>query len=168
MEIVIKRFGMKRVLFLFLCWSLVGANELSFREYKSIDEQLAYNAIKKIFVLDDRETIVDTNWSTLHISNRSTTGFINIDASVESLVIRTEYDKESDSKKMSVEIFTTVDDENSSVSSNSFLHTLVWNRIEYALGLDDNWVKCVYSPYGLFHLSHPLCTVDKETLRLEK
>jgi len=168
MEIVIKRFDMKRILFLILCFSLVEAKDISTREYNAIDEQLAYNVIKRIFVSDDSETIVDTNWSTLHVSKRSTTGFVDITTSVDNILLTTKYNSERDSKKISLEIFTTVDEENSYVSSESFLHTLAWNRVEYALGFDDNWIECIYSPRGIFYINHPLCSVNKENFELEK
>jgi hypothetical protein len=160
---------MKKLLFLILCFSLtLAAKDISSRDYDSIDEQLAYNAIKKIFVLDDHETIVDTNWSTLHISKRSTTGYTDIAVSVENILLTTKYYNDSDSKKMTLEIFTTVNDKDSFVSSDSFLHTLLWNRVEYAVGIDDNWIECIYSIKGLFYLNHPICSIDKEILRLEK
>lgn len=161
---------MKRVLFLILCFgfTFASAEDISSRDYNSIDEQLAYNAIKKIFVSDDSGAIVDTTWNTLHISNRSTTGFINITTLEDNILLTTKYNSETDSKTISLEIFTTVDEENSYVSSDSFLHTLVWNRIEYALGLDDNWIECAHSLGDLSYSKHPLCSVDKETLRLEK
>ncbi|ABB44475.1 hypothetical protein Suden_1197 [Sulfurimonas denitrificans DSM 1251] len=159
---------MKRVLFLILCFSLAEATDISSREYNSIDEQLAYNAIKKIFVSAESQTIVDTNWSTLHVSKRSTSGFIDITTSIENILLKTKYLSDSDSQKMSLEIFTTVNEENSYVSSDSFLHTLMWNRIEYALGFDDNWIECIYSPRGIFYINHPLCSVNKEIFELER
>ena len=161
---------MKRVLFLILCFglTLLAAEDVSSREYDSMDEQLAYNAIKKVFVSDDHETIVDTNWSTLLVSKRSTTGYTNIAVRAENLLLTTKYDTQSDAKKMTLEIFTTVNDKNSFTSSSSFLHTLVWNRIEYALGIDDNWIQCIFSLRGLFYLNHPLCSVNKELLRPEQ
>lgn len=159
---------MKRVLFLILCFSLAEATDISSREYNSIDEQLAYNAIKKIFVSAESQIIVDTNWSTLHVSKRSTSGFIDITTSIENILLKTKYLSDSDSQKMSLEIFTTVNEENSYVSSDSFLHTLMWNRIEYALGFDDNWIECIYSPRGIFYINHPLCSVNKEIFELER
>lgn len=159
---------MKRILFLILCFSLAEATDISSREYNSIDEQLAYNAIKKIFVSAESQTIVDTNWSTLHVSKRSTSGFVDITTSIENILLKTKYLSDSDSQKMSLEIFTTVNEEDSYVSSESFLHTLMWNRIEYALGFNDNWIECIYSPRGIFYINHPLCSVNKEIFELGK
>lgn len=168
MEIVIKGFNMKRLLFLILCFSLLEAKDISSREYNTIDEQLAYNAIKRIFVSNDSETIVDTNWSTLHLTKRSTTGFIDITTSIDNILLATKYNNDTNTKTINLKIFTTVDEINSSISSNSFLYTLMWNRVEYALGIDDNWIDCIYSLNGLFYISNPLCSVDNEILRSEK
>jgi hypothetical protein len=170
MDIVTKGYDMKRVLFLILCFglTLVTAKDISSRNYDSIDEQLAYNVIKKIFVSNEHESIVDTNWSILHISKRSTTGYTNIDVSVDNILLETKYNEDTNSKAMTLKIFSNINDKNSFVSSDSFLHTLVWNRIEYALGFDSEWIECVYSLKGLFYLNHPLCSVDKEILEIKK
>lgn len=159
---------MKRVLFLILCFNLAEAKDISFRDYNSIDEQLVYNVVKKIFITEYQKTVVDTTWSTLHVSTRSTTGFVNIDVAVDNILLTTIYSSESDSKKITLEIFTTVDEEDSFVSSNSILHTLLWNRVDYALGFSDKWIKCTTSARGLFYINHPLCAVDKEIFELEK
>jgi hypothetical protein len=144
------------------------AKDISSKNYDSIDEQMAYNVIKKIFVSDNHETIVDTNWSTLHISKRSTTGYTDIKIAVDNILIETKYNEDTDSKTMTLKIFSSINDKNSFVSSDSFLHTLIWNRIEYALGFDSEWIECLYSLKGLFYLNHPLCLIDKEILEIKK
>lgn len=173
MELVIRGYGMKKVLFLIFGFSLFFSatslraqeSNISTRKYDRIDEQLAYNAIKKIFVTNNNTTIVDTTWSALHISKRATTGYIDIDVYVDNILLTTDYFSDTDSKEMKLEIFSSIDDGNSYVSSDGFLHTLLWNRVEYALGIQDEWIECIYSLSGLFYYRHPLCLVDKEKIR---
>jgi hypothetical protein len=168
MEILIKRFGMKKLIFLILCFSLSEAKDFSSRDYNSIDEQQVYNVIKKIFASSNQKNITDTNWSTLHISQRSTTGYINIDVLIKNILLTTHYNSDNETKNISLEIFSTVNDENTFLPSEHILHSIIWNRIEYALGLEDNWMTCTNSFNDISHINNSLCTIDKNALRISK
>lgn len=169
--------AVRSLLFGFVVLAVLGVqakdNEYtSFREYADIDEQAAFNTIKKMFVkhggIYDNETVTDTTWSTLHVRKRSAHGYADMEVEVENIFLSVQYMSETGSKRIGLEIFSSLGGDDSFLLPDDFLHTLLWNRLEYAMNIKDEWIECVYSLEGLLNYTHPLCTIDKESLRLEE
>jgi uncharacterized membrane protein len=173
MEQAVRGDEMKTLLFwilklsLFVHISLFAAQDqnVSIKQYHGIDEQLAYNAIKKIFRHNDSDTIIDTNWSSLHVSKRTTTGYIDMQVHTDNIVLTTTYLNDTNEKEIKLEIFSTINDEKLPLSPNDFLYHLFWNRIDYALGINTEWIDCFHSIEGVFYYRYPLCMINKEEIQ---
>ena len=136
----------------------------SSRTYSNIDEQKVYNIVKKMYYNNSKDYIVDTSWDKLHISKRSTFGFfLDIEMSIDNLILTTTVNKDSNSTNFKLETYNQTGEIIKPIRTNNFLHTIFWNRIEYASKLTDNWIDCK-SFYDILLLVHPLCTINKEQL----
>ncbi|MDD3344521.1 MAG: hypothetical protein PHR87_13210 [Sulfurospirillaceae bacterium] len=165
---------MKKILLLFFKLSLVFHISLyaiedqnsSTQQYYVVDEQVAYNVIKKVFRNYDSETIIDTNWSSLHLSTRTTIGYIDMQVLVNEIVFTTKHLTDTNTKEIRLEIFSTINDKKHPLPADDFLYRLFWNRIDYALGISTDWLECFPSFEGTLYYQHPLCTISKEELQL--
>lgn len=137
----------------------------STKQYHDIDEQLAYNTIKKIFRYDDSDTIIDTNWSSLHVSKRRITGYLDLEVRTDHVLLTTKHLNDTNAKEIKLEIFSTINDEKLPLSQNDFLYYLFWNRIDYALGINTEWIDCFHSLEGISYYSYPLCMINKEEIQ---
>jgi len=135
----------------------------SSKSYINIDEQEVYNVAKKIYKKSSKNYIIDTSWDKLHISKRYTSGFINIEISIDNLVLTTIVDQDSNTTNFKLEIFNQTGEKITPVKSNDYVYTLFWNRIEYATKLTQDWIDCK-SFQTVFLSTHPLCTISKEQL----
>ena len=163
---------MKKVFFLIL-WSALFFTTLpllaqeslsSSKKYSGVDEQLVYNVIKRIFFSSEHKSIIETSWSALHVSKRDTSGYLNIKIVEDDIVLTTKYLDMSEEKEMTLEIFSLVDDEKSYLNGDAFLHKLLWNRVEYALGIQEKWINCMFTIQALPYINHPLCKNTKEKI----
>jgi hypothetical protein len=143
-------------------------SNVSIKTFNIDNEQELYNSIKRVFFSSEHEHILDTNWTGLHISKRVTTGFIDIDVEVQSVVISSKTLDTNDTKELSLEIYTTQNDEVTIFKPDNFLHTLFWNRLEYILGIKDEWINCNYKLEAMLYRNHILCNVDKDKARAKE
>lgn len=167
---------MKNILFLIFCLlaSQLFAQEdlqqeinFSTKTLNVSNTQELFNSLKRVFFLAEHENILDTNWTALHISKRVTTGFVNIDVDTQNVVLSVKAFKDTDEKELRIEIYTTRNDEVTHYESDSFLHRLFWNRIEYILGLEDEWIVCHNMAGAIGNSSHLLCNANEEKAILE-
>jgi len=162
----------KRVFFIFYATLLLSSQLLaqdatkpnenvSVKTLNISDEQELYNSIKRVFFSAEHENIIDTNWSSLHLSKRVMTGFIDVDVEVQNVVLSTKPFIDADKKEMQLEIYSTQNDETTHYKSDSFIHKLFWNRLEYILGIQKEWINCTLEGQAIPLYNHLLCTVDK-------
>jgi hypothetical protein len=143
-------------------------SNVSVRTFSINNEQELYNSLKRIYFSAEHENIADTNWTTLHISKRVTTGFADMDVKVQNVVLSTKSFKDRDTKELKLEIFTTQNDEITYYKSESFLHKLFWNRVEYVLGLQKEWINCYLRPEAIIYYNHILCSGNKPEEKQEE
>ena len=136
-------------------------NNISIKTYTIDNDQELFNSIKRVFYSAKHEHILDTNWTSLEMSKRVTTGFIDIDVEVQNVVLSSKALDENGTKELSLEIFTTKNDEVTYFKSDSFLHKLFWNRLEYILGIKDEWINCNFKLETIVYPNHILCDADK-------
>jgi hypothetical protein len=159
---------------LFLSSQLIAVDTIeqdtnaSIKVFNIDDKQELYNSIKRVFFTSQHEHILDTNWTALHISKRATTGYIDIDIEVQNIILSTKTLDENGSKELSLKIFTTQNDEITNYKPDSFLHTLFWNRLEYILGINDEWINCNFSLKAMLYRNHILCNANKEKARAKE
>nr|WP_321265547.1 hypothetical protein [uncultured Sulfurimonas sp.] len=125
------------------------------------DEQELYNSLKRVFFSTQHKNIVDTNWTSLHVSKRVTDGFIDMDVEVQNIVLSTKSFKDSNIKELKLEIYTTQNDKTTYYETDSFLHKLFWNRVEYILGLQKDWMECYSQIEAFSHYNHILCDANR-------
>jgi len=154
---------------IFLLTSQLMANEditqndyISKKTFNISDEQELYNSLKRVFFSADHKNILDTNWKSLHISKRVTTGFIDIDVEVQNIILSSEIVDKNGTKEMSLKIFTTQNDKVTNFKSDSFLHKLFWSRLEFILGTEDKWINCYAVPQAFGHNNHLLCDINEQ------
>lgn len=135
---------------------------ISVKTFNISNQQELYNSLKRIYFSAEHKNILDTNWTGLHLSKRVTTGFIDIDVEVQEVLLTTKSFNDSDAKEMSVKIFTTQNDEVTHYEADSFLHKLFWNRVEYILGLEDEWLDCYHLTAALGNNDHLLCSASEQ------
>lgn len=135
----------------------------SSKSYTNIDEQQVYNIAKKIYKQSSKDYIIDTSWDKLHISKRSTSGFVNIEISIDNLVLTTVVEKDSNTTNFKLEIYNQTGEKITPVNPDDYIYTLFWNRIEYATKMTQEWIDCK-SFQTVFLSTHPLCTISKEQL----
>jgi len=146
---------------------IVKNDNISTKIFKIDDKQELFNSLKRVFFSSEHKNILDTNWTALHMSKRVTTGFIDIDIEEQSVIISSRNLDENGTKELSLEIYTTKNDEVTNFKSTNFLHKLFWNRLEFILGLENEWIDCYYMSQALGHNNHLLCS-PKEQIALKE
>ncbi|MDD2450070.1 MAG: hypothetical protein PHS42_11780 [Sulfurimonas sp.] len=136
-------------------------NNISIKTFTIDNDQELFNSIKRVFYSAKHEHLLDTNWTSLEMSKRVTTGFVDIDVEVQNVVLSSKALDENGTKELSLEIFTTQNDEVTYFKSDSFLHKLFWNRLEYILGIKDEWINCNFKLETIVYPNHILCDADK-------
>lgn len=163
-----KKFILHLFLYFFPLWLFATQdNNASMRTYLHVDEQKAYNVIKKIFYLNgSHKYIVDTTWDKLHIMERTAFGYVNLNTTINHLALEVIPTPNQDETTMRLEFYTTSDEDDTKhfIASDYLIHTLLWNRIEYGLGISNTWIDCLNFS-GLFSYWHPLCAIDKQSLQ---
>lgn len=154
------------LLCLFLNVSLFSNDDLnvSAKIYQKIDEQKIFNIIKKIYREESTEYIIDTTWDKLHIMERSTNAFLTIGMQVDNIILSVVPTEDKNKTQMHLEIFTMIEDEKTLISPDSLAHKIFWNRIDYALGLDENWLYCDKNFDSILHVAYPYCDIKKDEL----
>lgn len=154
------------LLCLFLNVSLFSNDDLnvSAKIYQKIDEQKIFNIIKKIYREESTEYIIDTTWDKLHIMERSTNAFLTIGMQVDNIILSVVPTEDKNKTQMHLEIFTMIEDEKTLTPPDSLAHKIFWNRIDYALGLDDNWLYCDKNFDSILHVAYPYCDIKKDEL----
>ncbi|EQB34470.1 hypothetical protein M947_10715 [Sulfurimonas hongkongensis] len=140
-------------------------SNISIKIFNIDNEQELYNSIKRVFYTSQHEHILDTNWTSLHMSKRVITGFIDIDVEVQNVVLSSKTLDKNGTKELSLEIYSTQNDEVTSFKPDSFLHSLFWNRLEFILGLEDEWINCNLNLKTMLSHNHMLCNADKDKAR---
>jgi hypothetical protein len=154
------------LLCLFLNVSLFSNDDLnvSAKIYQKIDEQKIFNIIKKIYREESTEYIIDTTWDKLHIMERSTNAFLTIGMQVDNIILSVVPTEDKNKTQMHLEIFTMIEDEKTLTPPDSLAHKIFWNRIDYALGLDENWLYCDKNFDSILHVAYPYCDIKKDEL----
>lgn len=150
-------------------FSSVNAEESisSVRTYSHFDEQKAFNLVKKIFRTHSSEKyIIDTSWEELHITERSASGYFNLTTTINHLVLKVEKTMDHNHSIMHLELYKTSDTDEIKhyIPANEFSHELLWNRLEYGLGLNNEWINC-FTLSEFLSFTYPLCAIDKESLQ---
>ncbi|MCK9490498.1 MAG: hypothetical protein M0Q24_00290 [Sulfurimonas sp.] len=135
---------------------------ISIKTFNISDEQELYNSLKKIFFSSEHKNILDSGWRGLHMSKRVTSGFIDIDVEVQNVVLSSKPIDKNGTKEFTLEIFTTQNDEVTHFKPDSFLHRLFWNRLEFILGLEDEWIDCHHMFEALGQNNHLLCSPNEQ------
>lgn len=147
-------------LFLFATQGLAeNTSYFQLRNLNGADEQHVFNIMKKIFRHNGDTYIIDTTWDRLEIIQRSIKGYVNIDVISEHIVLT----YEADEQRFRLDLFTQVANEKEAYSNTHVLYNLIWNRLEYALGITDTWESCF--SLKLNNLAYPLCKIDKDVLK---
>ena len=115
--------------------------------------------MKKIFRQDGDRYVIDTTWDRLEIIQRSIKGYVDIDVVSEHIVLT----YEADEQRFRLDLFTQVANEKEPYSNTHTLYNLIWNRLEYALGISDTWESCFVLRFN--NLARPLCKIDKDILK---
>lgn len=157
------------LLLLGFSFSAVNAEDSvsSIRTFTHFDEQKAFNLIKKIFRSHSMEKyIIDTSWEELHITERSASGYFNLNTTINHLVLKVEKTMDHNHSIMHLELYKTsdADEVKHYVPVNEFSHELLWNRLEYGLGLNNQWINC-FTLSEFLSFEYPLCAIDKESLQ---
>ena len=154
------------LLCLFLNVSLFSNDDLnvSAKIYQKIDEQKIFNIIKKIYREESTEYIIDTTWDKLHIMERSTNAFLTIGMQIDNIILSVVPTEDKNKTQMHLEIFTMIEDEKTLTPPDSLAHKIFWNRIDYALGLDENWLYCDKNFDSILHVAYPYCDIKKDEL----
>lgn len=153
---------------LFLNVSLVVGDDLnvSTKTYQNIDEQKIFNIIKKIYREDSTDFVIDTSWDKLHIMERSANVFLIIGGlQVENIILSVVPAEDKNKTQMRLEIFSMIEDEKYLTQPDSIAHKIFWNRIDYALGVDENWLYCDKNFDSILHVAYPYCDIDKDELK---
>lgn len=143
-------------------------NNISIKTFSIDNNQELFNSIKRVFYSAKHEHILDTNWTSLEMSKRVTTGFVDIDVEVQSVILSSKNLDENGTKELSLEIFTTQNDEVTYFKPDSFLHKLFWNRLEYILGMKDEWINCNFRLETIAYPNHILCNADRDKARAKE
>lgn len=148
-------------LFLFATYghSSEDSSYFQLRNLNGADEQRVFNIMKKIFRHNGDTYIVDTTWDRLEIIQRSIKGYLDVDVITEHIVLT----YEADEQYFRLELFTQAGDEKELYSDTHAIYNLIWNRLEYALEINDTWESCF--TLRLNNLAYPLCKIDKEALK---
>lgn len=135
---------------------------ISIKTFNISDEQELYNSLKRIFYSSEHKNILDSTWRGLHMSKRVTSGFIDIDVKVQNVILSSRTLDKNGTKEMSLEIYTTQNDEVTHFKSDSFLHRLFWHNLEFILGLEDEWIDCYYMLEAVGYNDHILCSPSEQ------
>lgn len=116
------------------------------REYKNISKDAIFEAAKKIFILaDKKEFRIDAYRDRLQVSKTKMnyyTFFTNTSADFWVLSV----DEKNNISKAKLKLYRITDfNKNSKEYIKSPVHEVFWNRLEYLLGLTDNWKSCLYA-----------------------
>jgi len=155
------------ILGLFFSTTNAEDNVSSVRTYTQLDEQKAFNLIKKIFRMHSLEKyIIDTSWEEVHITERSASGYFNLNTTIDHLVLRVEPTTDQNQTVMHLELYKTSDTEETKdyLPINDSSYELLWNRLEYGLGLNSEWISC-FTLSRFLSFERPLCAIDKESLQ---
>jgi hypothetical protein len=137
----------------------------SIRNFSHIDEQKVFNIVKKIYKNSSKEYIIDTTWDELKISQRLSHGYFNLDVATNNISLKILPSKDLKSTRYELQIYSIKNEKTKFITPDSMLHKLFWNRIEYALGLDNSWIDCKTSFMTIFLTLEPLCLIHKEQLK---
>lgn len=155
------------ILLLSFC-TIIMANEdqnTSVRTYQNTDIQKVFNIVKTIYNNSSTDYIIDTSWDKLIISKRSTSGFLDITIQIDTIIVLSLPNDDNNSTKIELETFKMIDEVKKPILNTSLTHKLLWNRIDYSLGKNDNWIDCQTSYETILLSNSPLCTIDKSILK---
>ncbi|MBE0496055.1 MAG: hypothetical protein IBX45_06565 [Campylobacterales bacterium] len=152
---------------LFYAHTLYADGPASWRTYPTDAVQPIFNIAKTLFRQSSPDYLITTRWETLEIQKRTIAGFYNLDVSVERYKFHVHEGEKPDTVTISLHIYTERDEVYSYLSADHFLHALVWNRIDVALGTSQEWIDCkAFSVEKIWHHRNFLCALTPEKLSL--
>ena len=113
------------------------------KEYANISKDAIFEAAKKIFLYSGKGNFrIDSYRNKLHASKTKVSHFPLFALTTEDSWILY-VDEEKDISKAKLEVFTIKDfDEENPKYLDKKAHELLWNRIDYLLGLRNDWDSC--------------------------
>jgi hypothetical protein len=134
------------------------------RTYNHIDEQKVFNLIKKIYKTASSRYIIDTSWDKVVISKRTTQGFLDLDVKIDFITLKIIPQEDQNISEFEFTAYSEINEKKTFELPDSILHKIFWNRIEYALGIDTQWIDCKTSFTAILLTQNPLCTIEKNQL----
>jgi hypothetical protein len=121
----------------------------TYKEYPNISKDAVFEAAKKVFILSGKDKFrIDSYRNNLVVSKTEMVHYpFYIFMSEDRWNLTVEEVENSSKAKLSLLRVTDYDEEDPKYL-NTDMHNLLWKRIDYLLGLDDNWVSCME-----YHLS---------------
>ena len=129
------------------------------------DEQKVFNAIKQMFRNGSgNEFIIDTHWDSLIVTKRETIYLPFLHMEIKQTVYQIDANATDKSINYELKVYTQIGEgDKRYLDENSYIHTLFWNRVEYALGSDE-WLSCLKAT-SLSHYGSFLCNISPQSLR---
>ncbi|RXI45457.1 hypothetical protein CRU99_03925 [Malaciobacter mytili] len=117
--------------------------ETTQRVYEDITKDALLEAMKKVFILASKDKyLINSYRNHLHIEKINYDYmFISSNISVENWVLEVEEKDKKSYAKLSIYETDKFDETKKRFVDNS-LHNLIWDRIDYLLGLKKDWVWC--------------------------
>lgn len=135
------------------------------KTYKNIDIQKVFNIVKTIYRSSSTEYIFDTSWDKLNISKRSVSMFPDIQIQIDTIILSSLPTQDNNGSIIQLETFKTVGETKKELFQTAITQKLLWNRIEYGLGMTQDWLDCQTSFTTILIANEPLCTIDKTQLQ---
>ncbi|WP_072682364.1 hypothetical protein [Arcobacter sp. LA11] len=127
------------------------------REYRNISKDAIFKAAKQIFILaGKKEFRIDSYRNRVDISKTKMSHYPFFAITSENRWILN-IEEENNVSKVKLEIFKITDyEEDKPKFLNNAEHELLWNRIDYLLGLSDRWITCT-EHYAYLNINDGLC-----------
>lgn len=131
------------------------------KKYMNISKDAIFEAAKKVFILaGQKEFRIDSYRDKLLVSKTKMNAYPFYAVTIEDRWLLSIEEKNNlSTAKLNIFRITDYNEENQEQLSSS-LHELLWNRIDYLLGLTDNWISCE-EHYAYLNFTNAICdTLD--------
>ena len=113
------------------------------KQYTNIDPNSILNAAKKVIKLSDKRFDISSNSNSI-IAKRAVAVYkaYDVNLQINTITIETQRTKNITQAKLIITQKNDYFDSNSTIIKNS-THKLIWDRIDYILGLSKSWPNCL-------------------------
>jgi len=113
------------------------------KEYKNIDKDYVLNAAKKVMLLSDNNFNIHSNSHDIKaVRVIPKYRAFDVDLEINTIYLEVEMDKNTTIAKLSINKKYKYFNNNKEKIIKGKVHNLIWNRIDYILGINNKWQGC--------------------------